>query len=424
MMRVAAPAIVLALPASPALQLSAQTPAPAGNAAAGWNFSAQAMETYNSNVFYSPLLPQDDTGQQIQATLMRYWAGPTWGMTLVYTPQVQVYTHFHDLNFFSQQFSESLHAGLGPHTQFSWTTTASHFPANGGMPGSGSLAALVSANPSQLLSPGLDLTTVNSAANLTEAYSPHSSVIATVSMAATAFTTNTALESVETLATPNSTSLSVDAGLTWSHQLTPARSVLVSAQTTELWYTNPAERMSYDSVLFSLQQRVGTRWALLVGAGPSYNLPSRTGPNAALVPSPSTSYAANASLTYTLNSNVYGLVWQHMDELGLTPGGLTTDMLAASYMVTVQRSLSAGLNLGYSKNQQLAASGPAGNISQRGLSLSAQIRIQIASWLALSATHSFTQLDEPLPTGSLVPMRVIQFGAGLVFTPGAPGGSH
>lgn len=385
------------------------------NAAAGWNFSGQSMEIYNNNVQDSLTQPQADTSTLAQFSLLRYWAEPTWSLSLSYSPSADAYVHERSLDYIAENFAENLSLALSPHANASWVTTAFSLPESSATMGMGAGASLTSvATPSQFVATGEDITGINSTLSLSYQYDQRSSIVAMFTASGDSFSADTALLDGGP-APPNSTQVSIGGSLTWSHALRPGQSFSLVGTNDEMWYRPADQRLTYSSLQAQLTQALGKYLSLTLGGGPSSTVYANNEGNSEVHQPAATSYAASTSLTYMVAGAQYGISWQHMDMLGLGPGTITTDLIGVRYSYNWTRDWSLSLNAGWSANGQAADSDSA---VQHGMFLTFRVQYQIAPGWSVTANHMFNALNEPLTPQVMGTVRASQFSLGVSYTSG------
>ncbi len=404
------------------LHLWAQAPvsAAAANANSNWQFSAQLNQGWDSDPLLSLSHPRGDTTTQLQLTLGRRWAGRNWSFDASYTPEGMSYTSNPKLDYIAQTFQQNWTVALGPHTQFSWTATAQRFPErSGGMSTGAGVAALASSGQT------LALATVVSGAGTGVSWNHQSSLRSTwnasLTFAQQWFSVDSALAGANAAAFRSaiSQSRSLGGGAGWKYDLTPERSLRLSMAANQLWYGAAAPPMQYANLQLAFSQALGGGMVLTLGAGPSWNHYSRPPAGvAAGTQLPTLGYAASASLLAgNPTSGQYGIAWNHAEQMGQAPGGVTTDSLALQYAWQWGRSWSATTSIGENRFAGVAGS-PGG---QESVLAAGQLSWRIASAWSLRANADYNGERLPVSPVALAQFRREQYSLGLQFQ---PGGAH
>ncbi|HUX66433.1 MAG TPA: hypothetical protein VMV31_02980 [Terriglobales bacterium] len=389
-------------------------PAPAP----GWQFSGQVQQGFDSNVLVSPTHPESDATTQLLLSLGRKWTGPGWSFSAAYLPEAETFARHTSLGYVAQSYRQDWQYALGRHTRLSWTANAARYPERGGAPGMA--AGGQTANLAMAL--GSVLSNASSTLTLSHQYSLRASWSAGVNGGVQAFSPDTSLLAqlpANTLAPARSQSRIGGGSLGWSYRLSQRRTLQISATDTEMWFTNPAQRLRYGNVQVSLQQQLGSGYSLQLGAGPSWSWRLQRGPGAALANLPGQSYAANASLTHQVGRSQYGLSWEHGVQAGTVPGGVTTDMLGLQYGLQWGQAWSGSLGLGRNAfTGQASAQAPPASQHQESLYASGQLSYRIVNDWTLQVHASF--MTQAIPTSSplLAQLRRLQCSLGIAYQSG------
>ncbi len=404
------------------LRLWAQAPVAVSSATANtnWQFSAQLNQGWDSDPLLSLSNPRGDSTTQLQLTLGKRWAGRNWSFDASYTPEGMNYTSNPKLDYIAQSYQQDWTVALGPHTQFSWTATAQRFPErSGGMSTGAGVAALASTDQTMALA------MIASGGNTAIAFHHQSSLRSTwnanLTYAQQWYSIDTALAgSAAASFLPGITgSHTIGGGGGWSYQLAPQSAFSLTVTGNQLWYGAAAPPMQYANLQASISQGLGGGMVLKLGAGPSWNHYSRP---PAGVPAgaqlPSLGYAASASLLAgDATSGQYGITWDHAEQMGQVPGGVTTDSLAMQYAWQWGRNWSATTSIGENRFAGVAGS-PGG---QESVFASGQLSWRIASAWSLRANATYSGERLPVSSVALANFRREQYSLGLQFQ---PGGAH
>lgn len=398
------------------LHLRAQAPAAAG--AGPWIFSGSVMQGYDSNPLMLPGAHSADSTTTVSLDLGGHWAGPRWSFDANYAPEGEAYLSNSKLDFVAQSYTQSWNYALGPHTQFSWSANAEDFPERGGAP-MGMGGAVAVANASQAMALATVMRQAGTTIGLTYQSSErvHWSGSATGSLQG--FSQDRALVALEpglVQSEPNRTR-SAGGNLGWNYELNPDRNLQIGVGDTEMWLLG-LQHTRYINLQTSLTQKFGGFMTVQVGAGPAWNWTYNLGPaNAPALPGHT--YAGSANLSAAWGHSSYSVLWSHSDQLGLTPGSLTTNIVGLqwteSWTSSWQTSVSVGQSLGTSGGLSPASS--LDNLDS--LYSSAQMSLRLAPGWALFANVIFNDQNEPFYgiTGNL---RRVQAGMGLTYQSSAP----
>ena len=381
----------------------------------GWQASGQLLQGYDSNIFLTLAQPQADSTTQVRLSLARHWGGPHWSFTAAYTPQGFAYAAHSRLDYLAHAYQQDWIYGLGPHTQLHWTVNAERYPERGASPQIGDGLAAV-AVASQVLALETVLTGAQTSLTLSHQSSPRSTWTAGGVGALQAFRPDTALLNQASPSFSESAlraqSRSGGGNVAWSYELRPERTLQLSALDNEMWFTNPYQRLRFADALVSIQQQLGGSVTLQLGAGPSWTWVLRNANGATAGNLPGQSYAANASLTKHQGHGQYGLTWQHADQMGLVPGGVTTDLLAVQYQWQ-SGHWSAAVSAGRSS---FAGAG-GGSAAQNSLYAAGQLSYQVGAECWLRVSSSLNAQAVPLGFGTTGNLRRSQVSLGIVYQP-------
>lgn len=387
-----------------------------------WQISGQLRESVDSNVLLALQKPKADSSTQLQLALSRTWLGSRWSLAESYVPQATLYGANSKLDYLAQAFNQNLGYNLSPHTRLSWSTNLDRYPERGGAPQAGvaGLAATLSAG--QPLAQDLVLTNLRTSLDLNHQYSLRGSWSAGFTLGRQGFSSDTAIEQAQTgsAAPLRSHSDSIGGSGNWSYRLGPARTLSLGGSNSLLATTNPRQRLDYSNLQASITQQLGSVWSLQAGAGPAF---TRVISTTATGYKNTHSYAANARLSRQLNGREYGLAWQHADQLGQIPGGLSTDMLALQLSQQWRQNWNAGLSLERSNYTSLlpgvGASPTEG--TRAAWSVSGQAGYQNSNGWTVMANLSYLTQTIPVVTGQAGRFRRLQGGLGISYQ---IGGAH
>ncbi|HVA64389.1 MAG TPA: hypothetical protein VNF74_11740 [Terriglobales bacterium] len=419
---IARPLACGALVAALGVGLRAQAaPAAAGtpDPMSGWRISGAVAQGMDSNILSALSHPEADSTTQMQLGLSRTWSGRGWSFQADYDPAAVSYVRHAKLDFVSHAYHQMWNYALGPHTRITWGTDAQRYPTRGGVPTGGLAPLSATAGASQAMALQAVLTGANSNLELNHQYSRRSSWSVGVAGGLQDYSRDNSLAAAGAPgASANAVfghSSTLSAHLGWSHQVGASTSVQVGATQTEMQFSNLNQRVRYDSLQVSLQQGIGSALSLQVGAGPAWSR-TRSGAGAATFSLPGTSYAANASLMAQWGHNQYGLSWQHSDQLGLTAGGLTTDMLALQVGLRLTQNWSGNLNVGQSRGTTTTAA--PGGAAQDSAFASTQMFYHMTLQWSLQASATYFTQAVPTGLGTSQPFRHLQASIGLSYVLG------
>ncbi len=394
-------------------------PAPAPS---GWQISGQFLQGWDDNVLLALAQPQADTTSQLQLNLLGNWAGPRSTFNAVLTPVGMSYGRHPQLDYVAGSYSQDWQYALGPHTKMNWSAQAARFPERGGMPSMGGFNLAAAANASQTMGLNEVLNTGATNWGLTHQYSRRASWNANLSFNDQLFQVDTALAAsggAGAFGTARSSqSRSLEGGLGWSYQFSPATALLLGFTDSEIWFLSPSQHSRYANLQASLSHKLGSDFSVQAGVGPAWNwmLGGTTAPGFAGLPQ--RSYAANLSLSMQTGHSQYGVSWQHSDQLGLTPGGLTTDAVALQYNAAWGRSWSGSASLGRSAGAMLASGSSAGPALDSTF-VSGEVLLRVGTEWSLFATSSFNSQNIPSPGAAAALFRHAQVALGITFAPGS-----
>lgn len=396
--------------------------APAASTPMGWSVAGQLTQGVDTNVTLALQQPQADSTSQLNLDLSGHWAGPRWSFLATYSPRGEAYARRSYLDYVAQSYNQAWDFDWTRHTHLTWVSSAERYPERGGAPLQGSgLVAAVGASQQQPLA--TVLANATSTLTLSHQYSQRGSWTAGANLSLQAFTPDKSLlasangNAAEYPAVPRSQSQSFGGNLGWSYELTAHRSLQLSSSFSDLAYSNPARSVRYANVQASLEQGIGPDLTLNLGVGPSWNftVTAPQGPAAAAPGLAAQSYAAHAGLTATHGRSQFGVSWQHSEQLGLVPGGVTTDVEAAQYSVQWGKSWSTAASIGRS-----GVAGFVATPTRDSAFASGQLNDRIAPDWSLLASSSYSVQALPTSATTTSPFRRLQFSLGVAFSPGGP----
>ncbi|MGN6591434.1 MAG: hypothetical protein ACTHJX_00890 [Terriglobales bacterium] len=375
---------ILALVMVPAVVAArAQAPTP------GWQLSGQVNQGYSSNVRGALSHPAADATTDLTLQLGRSWVTPHASFSLSYVPEGMHYARYQGLDYIAQSLQQTWQYAAGSHTTLAWTSSFQRFPERGGQAqmGAASLASLQSASQAQqadtFLTSGTTSFSVQRQTSLRANWSAQltGSWLGFQQDAAVATTPGFSLQSSQTK--------SLSSQLGWNYRLTADRSVGVSANEGEMWFTLPVQHTRYANLEATLSQAWGAT-SLQLGAGPGFNwVVSSAGPAAG---QPPRSWAADASLRQQIARTQLGLSWNHRVQAGLTPGSISTDQLALQWQQQWGK-WQGGASLG---NSRMAAIGGS-QAARNGLFAAAQLAYALTHWSLEASGNYYSQEVATLP---------------------------
>ncbi|MGH9479223.1 MAG: hypothetical protein ACRD1A_08335 [Terriglobales bacterium] len=398
--------LVLPVTAQGPLQSSAEAPG-----ASSWQIQAQLSQGYTNNATVSITQPQADATTSLTLQLNRTWAGPHSNFFIQYTPQGMSFAKNTRLDYISQDYLQSWSLDATPHTKLSWTLNANRFPERGGMPGLGISSVGTVAAASQAMDLGTTLTQANSTFSLSHEYSLRSSWSASFAGRWMDFSPDHALtlEPGQPGPAPASQSRSLDSNFTWSHQVSPDRSLTLGGTDTELWFSNPSQRHRYASAQVGLVQQLGAGMSLQLSGGPSWNWALGQQPNTTALPG--NTYAAGATLSEQVGASQLDLSWQHSDQAGLIAGSITTDRLSVQAVRPLGKAWTTSASIGNNRTASLAPGTPA----RSGLFASGEIAYRMAQW-SLQANGTYYNQDVPVSLATLAQLSRLQLSLGVSYS--------
>jgi len=383
-----------------------------------WQVTATLAEGINTNVLMALQKPHADSTSSLQLDLGRSWRGPTWSFIATYHPQAMDFARNRRLDYIAQTYNQAWQLSLGPHTQMSWTFDFNRYPERGGAPQAAGGGVAGVAIASQALGLQSVLQSADTTVSLTHQYSLRGSWNAGITGAQQSFTPDLRLLGslpAGTLAPPRSRTSSGAGNLGWDYELVPGRRLRLSGEDSELWFSNPAQRMRYDYVQASISQDLGAGVVLQIGAGPSWNSVLQS---AALQKQlPGVSYAGNASLITQQGNTTYGITWQHSEQAGLVPGGVATDNVAMQYGLTWGRGWNASASLGEGRFAGVSSTPGTASQGQDSVFAAANLGWKISSGWMLVANANWMSQTLPVAPGTLGRFRKLQASLGVSYTP-------
>ncbi len=390
------------------LGLAAQAPPATG----GWQTLAQVTQGFDSNVLLSTSQPQASATTLYSFSLGRVWAGPRGSFSASFQPQGEMFAGRPALNYLAESYQQ-VWSYAWPHTALTWTTSAERMPERARNMMSTGSSAESAGSPLAL---AMVVSGGTSTLSLMHQTSPRSRWRVNAVTGLQVFTQDLTLLANLLPDNPlrlqfSSRTRSAGGGLGWTYELTPQRSITLSTNASQMWYSHPAQALLYTSVEAELSQQIGSGLSLNVSAGPAWNrvLNAAAGSRAAL---PGSSYTAAAGLSWQHNRSQYGLSWNRSEQSSLVPGGVTTQVVGLHYQREWGRAWSAGVGGGFSQFAGLAGGG------RNGTDASAQISDRVAAGLSLVASAGYDVQSLPAGGGGVLPLRRTAVSLSLTYQPG------
>lgn len=207
--------------------------------------------------------------------------------------------------------------------------------------------------------------------------------------------------------TPNGQdSFTAGATLGWTFSPSPRQSFSIEAAHRYFAFTTPSEHQQYDYVKARVTRRLASRWALKLGAGPSFRNDQR---------GLTTSYALDGSLTHDWQRFAAGLSYDRGSGLSAIRGALTSQTATAFVSYRRSQKWTATASFGHSLTEQVT------NRSLNTQSYSAAIQGSYFLTKALSANvrYSYMHQDSDLASffGNTFHRNLIGFGISYTLSP-------